>query len=522
MAGEAQNFVFVFPMFSGHINPSLPIARSLVKLGHAVHYVCAEQMREAIEGTGAKFHAEGDVEPELYAGRPTDLMGLMAELQKEHGLEKNSLLLSASFLMKEIVLERRLPGLIRFLQATKPAAVLYCPLSSAEAAWAARSQGIPHVGLNTIAGPGALTLALEQFAAQLTLTTEDIDRMMYDFEPNLQAHKRLQLKYGFGLEGDGGMDKPLGRMPHAAHAAFTMVTTTEDLYDPISPELLEAYESEGAKFVAVGPLLDEAGAKRAAGHRCKQEQQDDDHDDATATEPEILEKVASARKSGRAVVLASMGTVITGDLEGVGWEGRRPGADGQPRGLTGRELCRGAWSGVFEAFGAEKAEDGPLIVLALGPQPGALGELLPPQNAICAPVIPQVDVLKAGVDVFLTHGGQNSFTEALAAATPLVVCPGFGDQPLNAQKAVDVGVGMKVDRPDPDAGHEAEAVTAYRTEVATALRAVFAGRGFKTAAERCAENLRRAGGVPRAVELVLAASQGKEASDLTRLARAGA
>ena len=27
-------FAFVFPMASGHINPSLPVARGLVKLGH--------------------------------------------------------------------------------------------------------------------------------------------------------------------------------------------------------------------------------------------------------------------------------------------------------------------------------------------------------------------------------------------------------------------------------------------------------------------------------------------------------
>merc|ERR1711988_1606020 len=206
----------------------------------------------------------------------------------------------------------------------------------------------------------------------------------------------------------------------------------------------------------------------------------------------------------------------------MGWEGRPTGKDGQPRGLTGRQLCQGAWSGVFDAFGADNMEEGPLIVIALGPQQNPLGEIAPPPNAICVPVVPQVDVLKAGVDLFLTHGGQNSFTESLSTATPVVVCPGFGDQIVNAEKAVNIGVGLKVDRPDPDAGHEKEAVAAYRANVTAALRAVSASPDFKKSAKKCCDNLARAGGVPRAVQLVLAASQGAKSSDYEAAYRAGA
>merc|ERR1719323_822449 len=314
------------------------------------------------------------------------------------------------------------------------------------------------------------------------------------------------------------MPRPYGRMPHAVHAAFTMVTTIEDLYDPITPELQKANEADGVRYVAVGPLLDEAGAKRAGGHKCNH-----DVHEASLSNDEIVEKVVSARKCGRAVVLASMGTVITGDLASVGWEGRSTGKDGQPRGLTGRELCRGAWSGIFDAFRADNADEGPLVVVALGPQQDALGEIVPPPNAICAPLVPQVDVLKAGVDLFLTHGGQNSFTESLAAGTPVVVCPGFGDQIVNAHKAVDIGVGLKVDRPDPDAGLEKQAVAAYRADVAAALHTVFANKGFKAAAQKCSDNLQSAGGVPRAVQLVLAASRGAKSTDCKAVAhRAGA
>merc|ERR1712045_889436 len=114
---------------------------------------------------------------------------------------------------------------------------------------------------------------------------------------------------------------------------------------------------------------------------------------------------------------------------------------------------------------------------------------------------------KAGIDLFLTHGGQNSFTEALSTSTPLVVCPGFGDQPVNAQKAADMGVGLKVDRPDCDPGHEQETARAYRAEVKAALLSAFANSSLKVSAAACGKSLQAAGGVPRAVEIVLAVSQ---------------
>lgn len=54
-------------------------------------------------------------------------------------------------------------------------------------------------------------------------------------------------------------------------------------------------------------------------------------------------------------------------------------------------------------------------------------------------VVLGLQVLKAGVDLFLTHGGQNSFMESLMAGTPVVVCPGFGDQIANAMRAEMTG-----------------------------------------------------------------------------------
>merc|ERR1712232_181898 len=117
---------------------------------------------------------------------------------------------------------------------------------------------------------------------------------------------------------------------------------------------------------------------------------------------------------------------------------------------------------------------------------------------------------------------MGSFTESLASSVPVVVCPGFADQPVNARKACAMGVGLKVDRPDPDAGHEDEAAAAYRADVCAALKEVRNGEHFKDAAARCGENLARAGGVQRAVKLVLAAANGVGRIEFGSVAHAGA
>ena len=65
---ESKVFAFVFGMASGHINPSLPLARRLVSQGHKVHYLSREQMRPAIEDTGATYWSEIEEEHELYHG----------------------------------------------------------------------------------------------------------------------------------------------------------------------------------------------------------------------------------------------------------------------------------------------------------------------------------------------------------------------------------------------------------------------------------------------------------------------
>jgi len=495
-----QRFVFVFPSWVGHVNPSLPLARRLVALGHEVHYVCFEQVRLKIEGTGAVFHSAVACEPELYEGRGEDYVSMFKHLKAEFGVHPERIVL-AIWQLRNVMLQLQLPGLLRLLRHLGPSAVVSCPLSSPEGACAATVLGIPSVALNTFAGPGALKGAIATCLQTEGITHANADRLLHDWAPNRAAVNHLRCTYGLQMEL--GMAQ-LGFLHGIAKSAVTLTTTSADLEDPMDPELERAYQAAGASFVAVGPLLEPAGAWRPLGAG----------EGVASSAGTVLEQVRVARAADRPVVLVSMGTVVTGDMPYWGWHGRPTDAEGRPRGLSGRELCQAAWAGAFDAFGTEAAEDGALLVVSLGPQSDALTDMVPPPNVAMAPFLPQVEILRAGVAVFLTHGGQNSFMESLVHGTPVVVCPGFSDQIVNSRKAEALGVGLKVDRPDPDFGAAAAAAAQYRSDVKEAVLEVASRPEFRGAARRCAEVLAASGGVARAVDLILGAAVGGKAREL--------
>jgi len=492
---ESKVFAFVFGMASGHINPSLPLARRLVSQGHKVHYLSREQMRPAIEDTGATYWSEIEEEHELYHGREVDLMGAMLALKKEAGAESDPLMVGFMKVGPKS-LELQLPGCIRWLQKINPSAVVYCPMLNQDAGYASHVLQLPSVALLTTAGPGSMALAMQFFLAGLD--PKEVVEQARAHEPVLQSIRHIKDTYGIELDIFSGLET-FGYLPILKKADLVMMTTTEDLQDPASPELMERYEKDGVSFVGVGPLLDQKGARRAAGHKFEHEASSK----PSTQKVDILKQVHEAKEVGRPVIFASMGTVITGDSDDFGWNVKPQQSSGR-QGLTGKQLCQSAFSAVFDAFGAEKVDaKTPLIVLATGPQPDALENLQVPCNALCVPEVPQVDLLRTGVDLFLTHFGQNSFMESLSLGVPMVGCPGVADQPANAQKAQAMGVALQVDRPVPADGEEEAAMVQYRKDVTEALRRVFDEPQFRQRATEVSQGIREAGGVSRATEILL-------------------
>eukprot|EP00929_Paragymnodinium_shiwhaense_P015879 TRINITY_DN12398_c0_g1_i2.p1 TRINITY_DN12398_c0_g1~~TRINITY_DN12398_c0_g1_i2.p1 ORF type:complete len:508 (+),score=107.92 TRINITY_DN12398_c0_g1_i2:66-1589(+) len=490
MASQMRVF-FAMPAFAGHVNPTLGVARELVRLGVQVDFMCTcDNLKDAIEDTGSTFHRAADWQPEVYKGRHSEPpLGVGNSIMKECGVATRGSTAAAAFearlKVNNVLLEMQLPGMLRFMEQMKPHAVVYDAMVSGtrDAYYAAKLLGIPTICVLTVAGPGTYADhvvhggSVEELRAQLLAT-----------DCHLAATARLNSTYpGLTLPR---YPEPCGLL-EAADTPI-IVTTTQKLGQQAEPSLDAAYRSQGTSFHYFGPLLDQEGALRGGGAA---ESQD-------AAGASVVDAARKAKAAGRKLALVSMGTVLTSNCA-HGWNGRPLGADGKPRGLCGRELCQAAWAGAFESLGASSAEDGPLIILSLGPREGALGELEAPANALLCTSVPQVDILRVGVDVFLTHGGQNSFMEAISNAAPLVVCPGFGDQIMNSDKAESLGIGVKVGRPDCEPGSEAAASTRYRSAVAAALSKVLAQPSYQESVTALAKDLQAAGGVPAAAELVL-------------------
>jgi len=457
-------FAFCFPMATGHINPSLPIAKALTDLGHEVHYMSRKEMEPVIQGTGASFTDVASQQTELYEGRETDIMGCFRGVAQEMGCADEAMMVS---LLKTAPrhLELQMPGTIRWLQKIQPQLVLFCPFMNGEALFAAKYLQIPAVGLWTFAGPGSLVGIVNMFLMQSGgMEPAEVLRQVESFEPMLESIRRFKENYGFDLDFRGFLE-PKGFLSVFCDTRYNLVTTGKDLQDPLPEELAERYQD--AKFITVGPLLQ---ASEASG------------------ESDVLTEIREAHETGRKVILVSMGTILTSNTEDVGWHSVPRDGSEVPRGLTGKQLCHSAWSAAFDAFGHygdAESRDVPLLVVAVGSQEDALEDLQVPKNARCYPYLPQVEVLKAKVDLFLTHGGQNSFMESLMAGTPVVVCPGFADQIANAMRA------------------ELSAMARYRGTVVAALQRVLAEPQFTEMAQQIGTKLRQEGGVPRAVELLM-------------------
>lgn len=67
-----------------------------------------------------------------------------------------------------------------------------------------------------------------------------------------------------------------------------------------------------------------------------------------------------------------------------------------------------------------------------------------PNNFHIYPFVPQLEVLKS-TNVFITHGGLNSVTEALYYGVPMLVIPFITDQPVNAKQIETLKLGKRLE-----------------------------------------------------------------------------
>ena len=89
----------------------------------------------------------------------------------------------------------------------------------------------------------------------------------------------------------------------------------------------------------------------------------------------------------------------------------------------------------MEAFGGEPVT----VVLSVGNYNiSKLGSI--PENFVVKSRVPQIALLKQA-DLFISHGGMNSVSEAMASGVPMVIIPFVSDQPVNAGQAARLDLG---------------------------------------------------------------------------------
>lgn len=115
---------------------------------------------------------------------------------------------------------------------------------------------------------------------------------------------------------------------------------------------------------------------------------------------------------------------------------------------------------ILQALGELACE----VVLTLGGQSTTSVDVGPaPANVHVTDYVPQAALL-ASCDLFITHAGFNAFREGLTAGVPMVALPSFGDQPVNANQIVALGVGERLDIDSFTAAELSAACTRVLTE----------------------------------------------------------
>ncbi len=98
---------------------------------------------------------------------------------------------------------------------------------------------------------------------------------------------------------------------------------------------------------------------------------------------------------------------------------------------------------AFEAILRGLDRPGVRVIVSAGSSYERLSRGRVSSNAVYFPRVPQLAVLRE-VDLMVTHGGNNSTLETLAAGRPMIVVPFGGDQLANARRVETLGAGTAI------------------------------------------------------------------------------
>ena len=515
---------FTFSAGSGHVNPSLPIARRLVELGYNVMYMCGEQLRVPIEATGATYVDKDQI---LFGG--VDGLDFFNNVAAELGLTEGLANPDTHPVDIPILMlhwRKALPPMLSWLREITPILVVFDSIACGFVRLAADVLGIPTASLLTINGHGLYEDWCRRIAALAGFEPSADGILAWHRQtPAMNHPSTVENARILAEEYDVGIEELIG-MPLAPSSLYShtcnLVSTIESLAIPIGPRESEVLAARGYEFHYVGPLVGDGTARASTQVNIRSAAQS--ADDRSDVAPDVadgldapfpMDRVRQAHAEGRPLVMCSLGTVITSDLpRHYGWAHRAVNPFTGKAGATGKEFSQAIWRALFLELGRDNRvvdphADEPLLIVSVGYQSDALEGLSVPGNAICRGSIPQVELLAMRPHVFVTHAGQNSIMESLRMGVPMLTVPRQHDQPSNADRLEMLGAAVAVAPPEDGTPGCLEAYTsAVRAGLRRVLHDATGERQFAACAARIGAEIRSSGGVGQAVELLIAAIDG--------------
>ncbi|QPJ84926.1 hypothetical protein HH195_02940 [Sarcina sp. JB2] len=113
-----------------------------------------------------------------------------------------------------------------------------------------------------------------------------------------------------------------------------------------------------------------------------------------------------------------------------------------------------------------------------------------PNNFYVYNFVPQIEVLKR-TDLFITHGGMNSTSEAMYFGVPLIVVPQVANQPIVEKRIEDLELGRVINKNN----ISSNIIRNYANEILNNDR-------YKDNMMKMRTKVRQAGGENKAVELI--------------------
>ncbi len=439
-----QRILFVTEPGMGHVHPLLPVMHTLQTRGHAVALATSQLYRERIEREGLPFYPLG---PHYSEERLEEFFPPIRYLRIHY------LRVSYDFLRIFMAsIPARIPELRQLAQVFQPSVV--------------------------VAGP--LTFAAQLFCERQALPWAVLSPMTHFMSPSLHAPPAgfpraetiptaLRLPYRLGLKGALRTATMLMAPWRFALNRYRRQLGLPCHADPLSPQVVAPY------------LLI---------HTCSREYDYNRSDLPSQVHyigPSVWDRPIDWQTpgwlaevpQGKPLVYVSLGTVFNTRLS------------------VFRKIIRAL--GQLDVFG--------LVATGPGCPPDLFSAV--PSNVRIESYIPQTALQaepKTRPALIISHGGVNTVLTALSDGIPLLCIPLGADQPDNAQRCVDAGVGLRLDR---------RLLTTARLK--RAIHTLLSQDSFTRRAEQMQHTLRRHNGPEEAANLILRLAETRTAVQRTSL-----